>query len=120
MAPPAERAVETYVRACAERDPSIRSRLWEACLAEDVRMVTRSREIRGRGALIDDLERFLASPQLLRVCLASELDVAGTTFRYLARAEFADGTSAEAFDAGELDGSGRIALILTFAGRLRD
>ncbi len=115
-----ETAVEMYVQACTERDAAARTPLLEACLAENVRMVTRSREIRGREALIGELNRFLASPQLERVRLASALDVGGTTFRYRALADFADGTSAEAFDAGELDGSGRIALILTFAGPLAD
>jgi hypothetical protein len=117
---PVETAVETYVRACCERNSTLRSRLLETCLAENVRMVTRSREIRGRAALIDELNRFLASPQLLRIRLASALDAGGTTFRYRAIADFEDGTSAEAFDAGELDDSGHIVLILTFAGPLAD
>lgn len=120
MASTEETAVETYVRACTERDAALRTTLLEACLAESVRMVTRSRTIGGRAALIRELNRFLASPQLLRVRLISALDAGGTTFRYRALAEFADGTSAEAFDAGELDADGRIGLILTFAGPLAD
>lgn len=32
--------------------------------------------------------------------------------------DFRNGTSAEAFDAGQIDEDGRIALILTFAGAL--
>lgn len=83
-------------------------------------MVTRNREIRGRAALVAELNRFLSAPSLVQVRLTSELDAVGTTFRYRALAEFADGTSAEAFDAGELDAHGRIALILTFAGPLAD
>lgn len=120
MASPEETAVETYVRACTERDAALRTRLLEACLAENVRMVTRSRSIDGRDALIQELNRFLGSPQLHRVRLISALDAGGTTFRYRALAELVDGTSAEAFDAGELDASGRICLILTFAGPLAD
>lgn len=120
MASSAGAAIETYVKACTERDPALRVRLLNECLAEDVRMVTRSREIRGRTALVDELNRFLTSPQLASIRLLSEVDSAGTTFRYRALAEFLDGTRAESFDAGEVDGSGRISLILTFAGPLAE
>ena len=120
MASPVEIAVDTYILACCERDAEVRAELLEACLADDVRMVTRSREIRGRAALIQDLSRFLADPQLLRIRVLSAVDARGTTFRYRALAEMRDGTSAEVFDAGEIDATGRISLILTFAGPLAD
>ena len=113
-----EIAVDTYVRAVSERDPALRGAMFEQCFAEDVRMVTRTREIRGRAALTADLNRFLADPRVLGIRLTSAIDASGTTFRYSAVAEFRDGTSAESFDAGEIDASGRIALILTFAGPL--
>jgi hypothetical protein len=83
-------------------------------------MVTPSREIRGRAALVAMLTRFLEDAQLLRVRVISAVDARGTTFRYRAVAEMRDGTSAEAFDAGEIDASGQISLILTFAGPLAD
>jgi hypothetical protein len=83
-------------------------------------MVTASREIRGRAALIQELTRFLADPKLLRIRLLSAVDARGTTFRYRAAADMQDGTSAEAFDAGQIDADGRISLILTFAGPLAD
>ena len=92
----------------------------EACFADDGRMVTRSREIRGRAALSDMIGRFLSDPRLLRIRVTSAVDARGTTFRYRAAADFQDGTTAEAFDAGEIDASGRISLILTFAGPLAD
>jgi hypothetical protein len=120
MSSPVETAVNTYVRACTDRNAvAERARLFEACLADDVRMVTRSREIRGRAELVRELTRFLDDPKLLKVRVTSAIDAQGTTFRYVAVADFRDGTSAEAFDAGEIDSSGRIALILTFAGPLR-
>ena len=92
----------------------------DSCFASDARMVTRSREIRGRVALAAMLDRFLADPQLLRIRLISAIDARGTTFRYRAVADFRDGTSAESFDAGEVDKNGQISLILTFAGPLQD
>ena len=61
-------------------------------------------------------QRFKA--KLLRVRVNSAIDAAGTTFRFFGIVEFNDGTSAEAFDAGQIDAAGQIALILTFAGRL--
>jgi hypothetical protein len=115
-----ELAVSAYVQACTGRDPIVRARLLESCLAADVRMVTRSREIRGRAALVEELERSLVDPRLLRIRMISAIDALGTTFRYRALAEFRDGTSAEAFDAGEIDAEGRISLLLTFAGPLGD
>lgn len=113
-------AVETYVRAVSEPDVAVRAKLMEACFAENVRMVTRSREIRGRAELTADLNRFLADPRVLRVRLVSAIDARGTTFRYRAVADFRDGTTAESFDAGEIDETGKISLILTFSGPLGD
>lgn len=120
MPSPVESAVDTYIRACCASDPARRGELLETCLAADVRMVTANREIRGRAAIAAMLDRFLADPRLLRIRLNSAVDAQGTTFRYRAVAEFRDGTSAEAFDAGEIDAAGRISLILTFAGPLAD
>ena len=120
MLSPVEIAVDTYVRACHERDPARRAQLFDACLASDVRMVTRGREIRGRAAFTAYLEPFLDDPRLLRIRVISVVDARGTTFRYRAVAEMRDGTSPETFDAGEIDANGRISLILTFPGALAD
>jgi hypothetical protein len=120
MASPVEIAVETYVRAVSEPDPEVRAKMMEACFAENARMVTRSREIRGRAQLTEELNRFLADPRVLRIRLVSAIDARGTTFRYRAVADFRDGTSAESFDAGEIDETGHISLILTFSGPLGD
>lgn len=113
-----EVAVDTYILASQERDPLIRAQLLEACYAENARMVTRNRELHGRAALADMLDRFHENPQLLRIRVTSTVDAQGTTFRYRAVADFRDSPSAEVFDAGEIDASGRISLILTFAGPL--
>ncbi|HKO90079.1 MAG TPA: nuclear transport factor 2 family protein, partial [Polyangiaceae bacterium] len=120
MLNPVELAVDTYVRAVNERDPAARAAMIDACFASDARMVTRSREIRGRHALAAELDRFLADPRLLRIRLVSAIDARGTTFRYRAVADFRDGSSPENFDAGEIDTNGQISLILTFAGPLQD
>lgn len=113
-----EVAVDTYILASQERDALVRDQLLEACWAEDGRMVTRSREIRGRAALAAELARAHADPKFAGVRVISQVDAHGTTFRYRAVADFRDGPSIEAFDAGEIDESGRISLILTFAGPL--
>ena len=115
-----EIAVDTYVRAAKEPDPVVRAQLLEACFAADGRMVTPNREIRGRAAIGEMLARAHADPQLLRIRLLSVVDTRGTTFRYRAVVDKRDGTSAEAFDAGEIDSTGRISLILTFDGPLAD
>jgi hypothetical protein len=113
-----ERAVETYIKAWSERDPAVRARLLEACFASDGRVVTRSREIRGRAALASLIGSFLSDPQFVRIRATSAIDAQGTTFRFRGVAERSDGTSVEAFDAGEIDASGRISLVLTFPGPL--
>jgi hypothetical protein len=120
MSNPVRTAVETYIRAVCHSDRKARVALFEACLADDVRMVTRSKEILGRARLTEELNRFLSDPQLLRVRVTSAVDAEGTTFRFRAVADFHNGTSAEAFDAGQIGADGRIVLILTFAGPLRE
>jgi hypothetical protein len=113
-----ERAVDTYIRAACERDPAARQALIEECFAADGRMVTRSREIRGRDGLAAELAKFHADPQWRRIRMTSAIDARGTTFRYHSVAERHDGTTAEFFDAGEIDAEGRIRLLLVFAGPL--
>lgn len=111
-------AVESYIRAATERDPDARAALLEACFAEDGRMVTRSREIRGRRAIAEMLTRFLADPEVADVRVTSDVDASGTTFRFHSVIEKRDGTLLDGFDAGEIDEDGKIRLILTFAGPL--
>ena len=118
MPSPVQIAVDTYIRAWSERDPAVRASMIEACFAENGRMVTRSREIRGRAGLAEEMARLLADPRLLHIRVTSAIDARGTTFRFRGVAEFRDGTTAEAFDAGEIDATGRISLLLTFAGPL--
>ena len=112
--------VETFVRAWCERDPSLRAQLLDACFANDGRFVTRGREFRGRAALAAEMARIHADARIAKIRLASVIDASGTTFRYRGIVEFNDGTSAEALDAGEVDESGLISLVLSFAGPLRE
>jgi hypothetical protein len=111
-----EIAVDTYVRAWTEPDPAVRAQMIEACWAIDGRLVSKSREVRGRAALADFMTQF--SAQLVRIRVISAVDCGKTIFRVRAMADLRDGTSAESFDAGEIDAEGRISLILTFAGPL--
>ncbi|HEX3695171.1 MAG TPA: hypothetical protein VH374_07260 [Polyangia bacterium] len=113
-----ESAVDTYIRMCSERDPAVRATMLEACFAAEGRMVTRSREIRGRAALADMITKFLADPQVRQIRVISAIDASGTTFRFRSVVERRDGTILENFDAGEIDATGRISLILAFAGPL--
>lgn len=81
-------------------------------------MVTTNRELRGRAAIASMLDRAYADPKLRCIRLLGQVDAKGTIFRYRAVAEHHDGAIFEVFDAGEIDDSGRISLILTFAGPL--
>ena len=113
-----EAAVDAYVRAASERDAEARAALLEACFAADGRIVSRSRQIRGRAAVADEIAKLLADPQLVRVRLLSAIDAGETSFRFHSVVERRDGNNLEFFDAGEVDGTGRISLVLTFAGPL--
>lgn len=113
-----EIAVDTYIRAWREPDPRIRASLVEACFADNGRFVTRSATL-DRSALLNLMAKVHADPQLLRLRLTSVIDARGTTFRFRAVADNRDGSSsAETLDAGEIDASGRISLVLTFTGPL--
>jgi hypothetical protein len=103
-----------------EPDPAVRAAMLEACFAADGRLVTRSREIRGRAQLTEFMTKFLADPQVSKIRVTSPIDAQGTTFRFHAVVELRDGTQLESFDAGQIDADGRISLILTFAGPLTD
>ncbi len=120
MPSPVEIAVDKYIRAARERDPAVRAALIEECWAEEGRLVTRSREIRGRAALAAALASCHADPQVMGIRVTSAIDAAGNTFRFRAVVDRHDGTSPESFDAGMIDGDGRIALLLTFPGPLAD
>jgi hypothetical protein len=102
----------------SEPDPAVRAKMLDACFAAEGRMVTRSREIRGRVAFAEMMTSLLADPQLLRIRVVSAVDAKGTTFRFRAVVERRDGSILESFDAGQIDADGRISLLLTFAGPL--
>ena len=120
MPSPVEIAVDTYIRAAQERDPTLRRKLLEACFAPDGRMVTRTREVRGHAAIAAEFDRFAADPAAVGVRLTSVVDAVGNTFRYRSVIDRRDGSSLEFFDAGEIDASCRISVLLLFAGPLRD
>lgn len=120
MQSPVQLAVDQYIRAWSERDPLARARLLGACFAADGRIIQRSGETRGRAALAEMIEHFLADPQWHRVRITSAIDAVGTTFRFRAAIDRHDGTTLELFDAGEIDEAGRIALILTFVDPLAE
>jgi hypothetical protein len=112
-------AVELYIRAAHERDPATRAALLESCFAADGRLVTTSRELRGRDAVAAMLTRFHSSAEPPTIRVTSAVDLRGTIFRFRSAVDTAEGTT-EFFDAGELDADGRIKLIVTFAGPLAD
>jgi hypothetical protein len=117
MSSTAETAVNTYIRAASERDSVTRAALLEACFAADGRLVSRGREIRGRAALADEFARLLADPELLAIRVVA-VETGATTFRLRSVVERRNAANLEFFDAGEVDATGRISLILTFAGPL--
>jgi SnoaL-like domain len=119
MSNPTEVAARTYAAAWTEPDPAARSRMLEACFAVDGRIAARGDGIRGRAALAAAIDAFFADPRRLTTRITSAIDVQGRLFRFRAVLENPDGTPVvEVHDAGEVDGDGRIALLLTFVGPL--
>lgn len=118
MSAPSREAVAAYVRAWTERDEGARRRLVESCFAADGRFVMRTRELRGRPALLELMRSVHADVGLREIRVVSALDVVGATFRFRAVAERIDGTIAETYETGVLDADGRIELVLTFTGPL--
>lgn len=116
---PVAAAVDAYIRAWAERDPAARAALVERCFAADGRIVMPASEIRGRAALEEAMARLLADPEVRGVRITTAIDARGTIFRFGTAIDRRDGTSLEAFDAGEIDANGRIAVLLTFSGPLQ-
>lgn len=119
MASPVEVAVENYIRVFSERDEGKRAALIEASCAPDIRLIARSREFRGREAIADLANRFFADPNMLGIRVVAR-DAQGKTFRLRVLTDAREGSIPEVYDAGMIDDSGRIALILTFAGPLVD
>jgi hypothetical protein len=119
MASAVEIAVDAYIRIFSEPDPAKRNELIAACFAPDGRIVTRSREIRGQAGVAEMANRFFADPEMLGVRVVA-VDATNTTFRFRALTELRDGTTLEVNDAGEIDATGRISVILTFAGPLEE
>lgn len=113
-----EAAVLTYIQAAGESDSAARGKLLELCFAAEGRIVTRGGQIRGREAVAEMLARVHADPQFERIRVTSAIDAQGTTYRLRSVIERRDGTSLEFFDTGEIDASGKIALVLAFAGEL--
>ncbi|HEY3253396.1 MAG TPA: hypothetical protein VGJ91_05590 [Polyangiaceae bacterium] len=120
MATLIEKIVETYIEVWGERDPARRATMIEACFAPEGRIVTRGRDIVGRAAFDAAVADFQVRTEFRQIRLTSVIDAARTTFRFRGVVELADGTSAESFDAGEIDATGRIAILLTFVGPLAD
>ncbi len=77
-------AVADYVRAWQVTDDAVRRQLLEACYADDGRFVMRTRELRGREALLGLMRTAHADPTLRSLRLVSALDVIANTFRFRA------------------------------------
>ncbi len=111
-----ERAVRAYEAAWQEPDPVKRAALLDACFAVDGRIVTSGIPIRGRAALAQAMATFLADPRGLSARIVGPIDAKGPTFRFHSTITHRDGTVLPAFDAGEVDANGHIAVLITFGG----
>jgi hypothetical protein len=119
MSSPTEVAARSYAAVWEEPDPVTRALMLEACFAVDGRVVSRGEGIRGRAALAAAIDAFFADPRRLASRVTSAIDTQGRLFRFRAVLEHPDGTPfLEIHDAGEVDGDGRITLLLTFVGPL--
>jgi hypothetical protein len=117
MPSPSEIAAQSYVAAWQERDAVARARLLEGCFAVEGRLVSPGAVIRGRAALATAIEGFFADPRGLSARFVGALDAQGPIFRFRSVVEDRDGRIVfDGFDAREVDGDGRITVLLTFGG----
>ena len=115
MSSPSEIAAQTYVKAWQESDVASRTRLIEACFADDGRIVSRGAVIRGRAGLAAAMSDFFADPRGLSARLLGAIDAQGPIFRFRSVVEDRDGRVVfDGFDAAEVDTDGRITVLLTF------
>ena len=112
---PAETAARRYIAAWMDPDPRERARLVEACFAEDGRIILRGAELRGRAALVEAIEAFVADPRRRTGCITEHIQEEGPRLRLRAGMDQPDRTrhSSEQ-ENGEIDASGRIATIYSF------
>lgn len=121
MPSPSEIAAQTYVAAWQEPDAVARARLLDVCFAADGRIVSPGAVIRGRAALAAALDDFFADPRGLSARLVGTIDAQGPIFRFRSLIEDRDGRIVfDGFDAGEVDGDGRITVLLAFGGAAPD
>jgi hypothetical protein len=115
MSSPSEIVAQTYVKAWQEPDVASRTRLIEACFADDGRIVSPGAVIRGRAGLAAAMSDFFADPRGLSARLLSAIDAQGPIFRFRSVVEDRDGRVVfDGFDAAEVDTDGRITVLLTF------
>jgi hypothetical protein len=114
----ARKYVEMWTRLDLDRDA--RRALLDACWAADGRIVARGMTIRGREAVWASMEGFFANLNGRKNRLTSEIDANDNSFRFRAALDNPDGASLEVHDIGEIDADGRIVVIYTFNGPLKD
>lgn len=114
-------AARTYIDMWREPDRARRRALLDRCFALDGRLVTPARTLAGREAVWATVEAFFADPRGVRARATSEIDAGVAAFRFAAALTLPDGTLvAESLDVGEIDADGRISVLYTFGGRLRE
>ncbi len=109
-------SIDAYIAAWNEHDREARARLLERACADDFRLLTPGRCIRGRAgldALMADFQRRRPGD---RARLTSAVEINESTFRFVGVVDRVDGAPLDNLDAGEHDAEGRIVLILTFPG----
>ncbi len=112
---PAEVAARRYIAAWLDPDPAERARLVEDCFAENGRIILRGTELRGRTALAQAIEEFVADPRRLTARITDDVEAQGPLFRFRAVFERPDGTRFSSVqDVGEVDGFGQIVTIYSF------
>ena len=117
MSSPTEIAARTYVAAWQEPDATARARLIDACFAADGRIVTPGTVIHGRAGLAKAIADLFVDLRGLFARLTSAIDAQGPMFRFRSVVADREGRVVfDGFDAAEVDGDGRITVLLAFGG----
>jgi hypothetical protein len=109
-------SIEAYIAAWNERDPEARARLLARACADEFRIVTPGRCIRGRAGLDALIADFQTRRPADRARLTSGIEINASSFRYVGVVDRDVGEPLANLDTGEHDAEGRLLLVLTFAG----
>ncbi len=113
--------LSSYVQLWSERNPVLRGELVERCWAENGQIISVGQSLTGRPAVLREVERFQQQQPGHKLSVTSNFDIQGEWARFsFAQSGPGGELISEGTDVVEFAEDGRIALVVTFWGRLSE